>query len=77
MFRTQRQTFTAWWRSPRDDLAGNGCERNNSTSSSRAQCKDISAADMMEEVLAMLQQLELANTALQTELREAHEVGEE
>ena len=37
----------------------------------------VNVRGMMEEVLARLQQLELANAALQAELREAQKLGEE
>ena len=55
-----------------------GCERKSSTSASTsAGTVDSVVGDMREEVLARLQRLELADAALQTELREAHEFGEE
>ena len=54
-----------------------GCERKSSTSAPTSAGTVDSIGDMREEVLARLQRLELADAALQTELREAHEFGEE
>ena len=54
-----------------------GCERKSSTSASTSAGTVDSVGDMREEVLARLRRLELADAALQTELREAHEFGEE
>ena len=54
-----------------------GCERKSSTSASTSAGTDSLVGGMREEVLARLQRHELADAALQTELREAHEFGEE